>query len=256
MTVLLKAQKRIGTFLIGVGILVIMVSQFMVISRGLDQYEWIINLLLNLGSGTVGAALVILVVERNLLQLQGKVEDERELERLVASLGSRVTPVAVHAAEVLSQRAWWEDGSLSKINLSNASLQKANFRDVNLANALLNWSDLREADFTQANLQGTDLGGSQCQKLDDSSPRAATFWYANLERAAFGSAVLTGVNFGGAILIGVDFTGAALIDASFTDETRFDETTTLPDGKAWSSKTDLTEFTKRKPLTVRIERYA
>jgi hypothetical protein len=169
---------------------------------------------------------------------------DRELkEDLISQMGSSDNATALNAVRALNRRGWLKDGSLRNQIFTGANLQNAELEKADLRGAKLNHANLQEANFIEADLRGADLGGTRFEKLTQKSPRAATFWFANLENAIFGSATLIDVEFGGANLKSVDFRDANLIGAKINDDTQFNEDCILPDGQKWTNKDDLNRFT-------------
>lgn len=99
--------------------------------------------------------------------------------------------------------------NLAHSMLAHANLSGARLRQANLSQADLAYANLSEADMTGVNLQGADL---------------------------------TGANLYFATLINADLTGATLRQARL--QGALDTTTKLPDGKLWTTRTNMGRFLK------------
>jgi len=123
-----------------------------------------------------------------------------------------------------------EDTSMEKADMRQAYLGEANLRQAilrsaNLAGAILTGATLLKADLRHANLTGARLTSADLRGADLSD---ACLRECNLSDANLQNADLTGVDLRGANLTGTDLFAASL------DQAYFDESTILPDGRAWS----------------------
>ncbi len=127
-------------------------------------------------------------------------------DRLVMEAVSQSNEAAKRAIDELRARGWLtgEDSLLHLIRLSRANLKEADLWGANLKRVTLWRTNLKGANLTSANLQ------------------EALLWHTYLQ---------------GAMMRYINLQGADLTNA------QFDETTILPDGKAWTPETDLTRFT-------------
>ncbi len=116
---------------------------------------------------------------------------------------------------------------------------------------LLNGTDLKDANLSGAvlsfaNLSGVDLSGGKTD-LSDADLSSTNLYRTNLSGAKLTNTNLSGANLFRADLSGADLSGANLLGANtfhtaMSKLTKFDENTILPDGKQWSSDTDLTQY--------------
>lgn len=161
------------------------------------------------------------------------------------------------------------DAKLSGINFAGANLANANFHSailerVTLEEANLEFADLRHANLSFANMQkvvmrdgkleksllwsvnlaGSDLGVAQIVNahLTFSNLSGVILYKANLNGTD-----LRAVNLCDANLQFADLRNAYLVDANLTnaklDYVKFNELTTLPNDKKWTSETDIEIFT-------------
>lgn len=167
-----------------------------------------------------------------------------------------------------------KDANLQKANLKDANLQRANLEGTTLQGANLFAANLQGARLEFVNLEGARL---EFVNLDDAWSPFAHLEGANLGRASLKAALLTGISLKGANLLGANLEnahlrfanlaganlqsanlqGAILYDAKLEgsnlsganlegakiQNTKFDESITLPDNTKWSLETDLTDFT-------------
>jgi uncharacterized protein YjbI with pentapeptide repeats len=103
---------------------------------------------------------------------------------------------------------------LSDLDLSDVNLQRANFAGSNLSGADLRISSLIEAQLTLVNLSRANLNATDLSDAD-----------------------LSGADLSEAFLSDANLRGAKLARVIFS------ETTTLPDGSAWSDTIDMDRFT-------------
>jgi hypothetical protein len=206
----------------------------------------------NILSEVLGIGFAVFVLDQR--AEQRRVKDLQE--RLVMEAGSRSNETAKRAVDELRYRGWLEgDNSLlGGANLVGANLQKANFWAANL----------QEAKLGTANLQGATLGAANLQKagLWDANLQGANLLAVNLQGAN-----LVGANLQGAILVhanlqranlaqtnlqGTDLARAKLQEATLTKANlqganlwfaEFNENTALPDGRKWTTDTDMARFT-------------
>ena len=123
--------------------------------------------------------------------------------------------VARGGAEAIAQ--WRARYPGTTLNLKNADLRDADLRGADLSGARLVGADLTHARLDDANLAGADL---QEAILDGASFDGAHFNQTSLlwvigKGATFRDADVTRAYFGGATLSGVDFSGAEISKSSF-----------------------------------------
>lgn len=182
----------------------------------------------NVSSELLSIVITVLVLDRFYSQRQ----NEQELRRLKALLGSEENVVTKMAVAELSARQWLYDGSCRGTMLENANLQSAR----------LNMANFQGSDLTRANLHRANLGGA---KLN------ASLLLANLQGANLGAANLRGADLGGANLQGAFLNGANLKSADLDEANlqhanvfgvKCNTDTTLSNGKQWTPDVDWTEF--------------
>jgi uncharacterized protein YjbI with pentapeptide repeats len=96
----------------------------------------------------------------------------------------------------------------SKADLTEANLEKSEFKSTDFSGANLCDANLVECDFTGANLQGATLCRADLQN--------AKLGYADLRKATFNDSILSGADLTGARIDGADFTGAKLTGVNLT----------------------------------------
>jgi len=210
-------------------------------------------------------------------QNQKQIKQQTE-QRLITQTASQDHSIALSAVDEIRARGWLQGSDsilinafLNRANLMHADLHNANLIQAHLWNADLSYTDLtrskligariREAKLVQAKLQEADLSNTRAREADFSGAHLllanftnadlwlANFSNANLHGAIFVNAHLRDVNFTEADLSDADLTGADLRRAKITNvqwgNNFFGEiqVATLPDGKEWSSDTDMARFT-------------
>lgn len=120
-----------------------------------------------------------------------------------------ILPVPAYAGSSSAVTSTYESSDLSGKDLSNQTLQLANFTKVKLASANLSNADLRGAVFNNsllnnANLSGADFtnGFAYLSKFDGADLRNAVFEEAILKFTTFDHADITGTDFTFAVLDG------------------------------------------------------
>ena len=118
---------------------------------------------------------------------------------------------------------WRLQESVTRPDLSEATLREADLTWANLRGAILRGADLVGADMTEADLSEADLSDA---KLRGASLRAANLDWAflrgaDLQGADLGGAVLSDANLSGANLGGSDLSGAKLTGANLTNTNFF-----------------------------------
>jgi uncharacterized protein YjbI with pentapeptide repeats len=149
---------------------------------------------------------------------------------------------------------------LSKVDLTGADLFGADLNGVSLIQAHMDEADLRDATLTSANLFGVklknaNLGGVHLDgnaTMDSADLTGADLTgaildtlhlsEAHLNKAKLTDATLLMADLRGADLSGANLGGATLSGAKIDEYTKFDEDTTLPNGRKWTPGTDLTKF--------------
>lgn len=200
------------------------------------------GLFLNLGTELAGAVVTFILINRI---IGGSEERERRKADLIARMGSRVNEVAVQAVEELRLHGWLTDGSLKRANLMGANLKGADLTCADLEGA----ADLEEANLWKADLEGANLWKANLEWaiLREADLAGADLTYANLKLASLGDAKLQGADLRGANLEWANLAGAdlegAYLQAADLWNTRFDETTILPNGSKWTPDTDMARFT-------------
>ncbi len=201
----------------------------------------------NSGADLVGAAIVILVIER----LARQREDGERREQLVRECGSPDHAVAFRALLELRQRGWLDDGVLVGADLDEADLSQARLAGVDLSEAILTGARLGGADLTRAGLTGARLDNADLSharlewaRLDGAKLSQARLSEADMARADLRGADLSGADLFAADLSGADLTRARLDAADLSGAnltgadlsgaelraTRHDEDTRWPDG--------------------------
>ncbi len=152
------------------------------------------------------------------------------------------------------------NGELAKINLMFCNLWGTNLSNSNLTKGNLSYARLIASNLFNSNLEGVNLIGASLRKsnlteayLSETNLEGANLSYANLSRADLFKANLNWAGMANcdmsrADLTGTKLTSASLLDANLmgaiiSETTQFDETTVLPDGKHWTTETDITRFT-------------
>ncbi len=196
--------EKFATWLIIIALVIVIFGYF-------NQHGSVVNWTNILGDfyANVSSELLSIVLTVAILnRLNERRQDEKELTRLKALLGSNENVVTKIALAELRAKGWLRDGSLRGAKLAGANLESAYLRDVMLHEGLLNGSHLEGADLMFAELKGTD------------------FILAHLENAQLGWANLAGAN-----LIDAHLEGAVLSEAI------------LPDGTRWDKDEDMKRFT-------------
>ena len=191
---------------------------------------------------------------RLLASATARQQQDEEKAQLIRQMGSQDHLHALRAVEELRKRGWLADGSLRHADLRSAKLRGADLQDANLMEANLWDADLGEANLLRVNLQKANLQGTQLRKsnlfganlreasLQETDLRGAGLWSANLAGATLWNAdmeaaTLRQANLQGANLYGANMRGVVLFRVHFTPNT------TLPNGRAWTADTHMSEFT-------------
>lgn len=201
----------------------------------------------NSGADLVGAAIVVLVIER----LARHREDEERREQLVRECGSPDHAIAFRALLELRQRGWLDEGVLVGADLDEADLSQARLAGVDLSDAVLTGAKLGGADLTRAVLTGAHLDNADLNharlewaRLDGAKLSQARLAQADMARADLRGADLAQADLFAADLSGADLSGARLDEADLSGANlsgadlngthlravRHDETTRWPDG--------------------------
>lgn len=143
--------------------------------------EFVFNVYPNSGADMLGAALVILLIDR----LARQRDDQERRTQLVRELGSVDHAVANRALLELQARGWLMDGTLADAplagaNLGTATLEGANLTGANLVGAQLSRANLSRSVLVDALLGGADLSDAV---LEWAVLTGATLNSANLRRA-------------------------------------------------------------------------
>jgi hypothetical protein len=174
--------------------------------------------------------------------------------KLIRQMGSQDNLQALRSIEELRKHGWLADGSLRNADLRSARLRGADLQEANLMGANLWNADLTEANLLRVNLQSANLQGAQLRKsilfganlrganLQETNLRGAGLWSASLDHATLWNADMEGAtlrqaNLQGANLFGANLRGVVLFRVHYTP------TTTLPNGKAWTPDTHMSQFT-------------
>jgi hypothetical protein len=169
--------------------------------------------------------------------------DKRRVNRLIGDISSSSTaPRAVALLRTFGkltdgslQGARLERAHLEKMDLSRANLEQANLREAdltgaNLAGANLQMADLKEANLLSADLRGANLKGANLEKarleakLSPGPMRVPEHFYPEMARAIHDLERTT-----------------QFMEMMF--RTNFDEKTILPNGRNWSPRTAMEQFT-------------
>lgn len=220
--------------------------------------------LLNLGTEIIGAALLYIVLDIFIGRFESQEAAERaaaaEKQELLDQMRSTVKSIAARAIERLKATDMWYDGSLSQlalnrldfsgVDLNYISMRESECQEVDFTEAWLTRADLKKASMThcifkRAQLKGAFFRSSQLISCNFSRAycQDTDFRYCILRRADFSGATLHGTDFRGA-----DLSGANLYNAQLSRDTRFDESTTMPDGKHYAPGMDLTPYTETPPV--------
>ncbi len=118
---------------------------------------------------------------------------------------------------------WRLQESVTRPDLTNATLHEADLTWANLRGAILRGADLVGADLTEADLSEADLSDAH---LRGASLHAANLDWAflrgaDLQNADLGGAILSDANLSGANLTAADLSGAKLIGANLTGTNLF-----------------------------------
>lgn len=199
---------------------------------------------MNLFTEFIGIGFTYLIVDwlvrqRDEVQRRAKLKDE-----LLDDFRSDDNPTAKRAANKLRKEKWLSDGSMEGQNFRKANLAGAELYGANLERAYLQEAQLNDTAFYDSNLAGCYLGESNLQNADlrRSNLSHARIYDANLENARLGGASLHGASLRGSNLKGAKLWDADLLGVDIDEETKFDNTTILPDGSNWSSNNDLKQF--------------
>jgi len=114
-------------------------------------------------------------------------------------------------ADLSGARLMWAD--LAKADLSGADLSGANLAGAELSEANLSRADLNHADLSAADLRDADLFYAD---LSSANLSEANLSWANLIAADLSGAGLSGANLIAANLSGADLSGAGLLEANLT----------------------------------------
>ncbi len=157
-------------------------------------------------------------------------------EQLVRDASSTSNEIAKNAIHQLRKQEWLvgDNGLLKLVDLEGANLESANLECANLVGA-----NLRDANLESANLVGANL---ESANLRDANLQGSNLRGTNLQGARLIEANLQEVNLGGANLESANLKNANLVGANLVD-TKFDESTILPDGTKWTPDTDMGRFT-------------
>jgi hypothetical protein len=196
----------------------------------------------NLYTEIISTAVTILVLNRFAKEREQKFLDQQRKSDFLRRLKSPVAVVARGAAAELEEHLEWANElagvDLSGADLSNCDLSELNLCGVNLAganleNTFLQGTDLRGAWLVEANLRGAHLS-----LIDDAPWLEKTTGSETIRKRAKELGVSE-----------ESFMKMMRITPEQIDKLRasptaiFDESTRLPDGSAWNSKTDMRRFT-------------
>jgi uncharacterized protein YjbI with pentapeptide repeats len=154
----------------------------------------------NVAAELAGISITVLIVD-SIVQRR---ESDREKQKLIRWMKSDINSVAVSAATLLRVQGWLFDGSLQKIDLSGADLQKASLYDSSLAGINASRVNLCEADLARANLSGSNFHSSY-------------FCNAKLMDANLSNVDLTNSQLIGCHLNSASLANACLRDANFSE---------------------------------------
>ncbi len=174
--------------------------------------------------------------------------------QLIRQMGSQDNQAALQAVDELRKHGWLTDGSLRHADLRSARLQGADLQNANLMDVNLWNADLSEANLLRVNLQSANLHSANLYKsvlfganlraanLHETNLCSAGLWSANLDHATLWNAdmeaaTLRQANLQGANLYGANMRGVVLFRVHYTPST------TLPNGKAWTPDTHMSQFT-------------
>ncbi|MEL6147976.1 MAG: pentapeptide repeat-containing protein, partial [Chloroflexota bacterium] len=178
---------------------------------------------------------------------------KEDIKRIIREMRSPNADEGARAVLEAREIKILEDGTLSKVklrqanlsgaSLSGADLSGAKLREANLSKASLKYANLSEASLSEANLSGAkmrkvNLTGARLRgsRLTGADLRNADLSGTNLDSADLSEADLRYANLSGAVL-----KNANLKRVSLTD-TRFSESTVMPDGTKWTVNTDMNRY--------------
>lgn len=211
--------RKVGLALLILSVSVGMYGQLRVHGT-LNFSELVEEFYANVSSELGSVAITVLIID----SLYQRRQLEQEKQRLIRQMSSTENGLALQAVEELRALGSIKDGSLVFADLEEANLENARLGRADMRQARMDFSNLSEAKLYFANLEKADMSGVNLQK-----------------------AVLSGANLREVDLVAADLRGALLSEADLTDakltNTRFDLETLLPDGKRWSTTTDLGRFT-------------
>lgn len=159
-------------------------------------------------------------------------KNAQDVQRAVIGLGGPQMRAALLAqADLSGQNLQWAD-------LRQADLRQANLAGADLLGANLSGANLDGANLEGANLRGTDLSGA---RLGQTALRGADLHWAVLRNAQLGKADLSQTDLQGADLENASLLGANLEGANLKNAHMLG--TMMPDGSAWTPRTDVRRFT-------------
>lgn len=260
-----KEYPDLYYYAVGVALVVVLMIAGYALFPDRDGY------LTNLFTEAASVAVTLLVLNR-MAEAREKRQRKGQLKQdLIYRMRSRVNDEAVRAVEELALYGWLFDGTLSRVFLEGANLEKAplwranleraaawgvNLKQADLESAILVKARLRETVLEEANLSRAYLQGAD---LDSANLKKASLDYANLA-----GGVLDGADLRGACLMQTCLSGASIKDANLTQTVLWGanlegadfEGATLPNGDKWHPGYDMSIFTdpsdgskKEQPIT-------
>ncbi len=126
--------------------------------------------------------------------------------------------VGVNLQDALLDRADFRDTTISGAQLGGAHLHSANFQRATLIGVDLRKAKLSHADLSESDLSGADLSTASLEEavLREVDLGGANLCEATLTRAALHGAYLRGTKFCGANLIGADLSAAEIVYTDFS----------------------------------------
>ena len=189
----------------------------------------------NLATEFLSIAITVLVID-GIYRWRDRLHSEELDERLakqrkqevIEQMGSPVNDAALEALRLAQKHKWDRDGTLSRIRLSNANLEYADFSHAhlehsefiatNLKNSHLIMANLENSTLVKADLENTHAIGAHLRgaTLEGANLKNATLELADLEGASLGRANLENANLKSANLQHANLPGANLKGANLS----------------------------------------
>ena len=236
--VVARAVRSLALLILAFGLLGVFASGIVEINQqrqageAVELADWFGGLVQSIGTEAIGGALILLVVERNLTLLTGKLDQSQERRRMFGRLSSLRPGAALEALEDLDLDGAFQDGGMSNISIRDAQLSGAEVR-----NAIITDSEITETDFSFSIFASTHFAGSIVTR---SSFKGSAFIECDFSKCVirdsnFEEARLLECNFEGADLRGCNFKNSEgfweFVQIPNSGSSRFNEYTILPNGE-------------------------